>query len=283
MEILKNIHAVDLSLLAGDTLIISDVHIGFEEALNRQGILVPRDHFSQLIKRMEGIFERIAAGQKAITPKSNDGKTIVQKPTESKNNGTRKQSDKPETDENDGKKLLGRIIVNGDLKHEFGRISEQEWRHTLRFLDFLGRHCEKVVLIKGNHDTVLGPIAEKRGIEIHDHYVLDEFGALVCHGDKLPDASIIKKSKLIIIGHEHPSVVLRSGKRTEKYKCFYLGDYKGKKLIVLPSLNLLTEGSSLMHEEVLSPFLKQDLSDFKVFAVEDEVYSFGKLGKLKHL
>src|SRR3989338_1954200 len=59
MQLLKGIHAVDLTLLLGDTLIISDVHIGFEEALNKQGMMVPRDHFPQLIARMEGIFARL--------------------------------------------------------------------------------------------------------------------------------------------------------------------------------------------------------------------------------
>ena len=28
-----------------------------------------------------------------------------------------------------------RIIINGDIKHEFGNISNQEWRHTLRLID----------------------------------------------------------------------------------------------------------------------------------------------------
>src|SRR3989344_2635637 len=103
MELFKNIRAIDLGLLVDDSLIISDVHIGFEEALNKQGMLVPRDHFPQLIKRMEGIFARLQG-----------------RPT------NRKKA-----------KKLRQIIVNGDLKHEFGTISEQEWRHTLKFLDFL--------------------------------------------------------------------------------------------------------------------------------------------------
>ncbi len=243
MQLLKNIHAIDLSLLLEDTLIISDLHIGFEEALNRQGVLIPRDHFPRLIKRMEGIFSQVEIMQK--------GKK--------------------------GSIKLKQIIINGDLKHEFGTISDQEWRHTLQFLDFLGKHCEKIVLIRGNHDTILGPVAKKRGIEIHDNYFLESFDALVCHGDRLPDAGLLKKAKLIIIGHEHPSVALRSGKRVEKYKCFYLGKYRGKPLIVLPSLNLLTEGSALMQDVVLSPFLKQDTSGFEVFAVEDRVYRFGTL------
>ena len=148
-------------------------------------------------------------------------------------------------------------------------------------LDFLSRFCNEIVLIKGNHDTILGPIARKRGIEVHDHFFIEGHGALVCHGDKLPSSELIQKSKIIIIGHEHPSVALRSGSRVEKYKCFYVGQYQRRTLIVLPSLNLLTEGNALMHDDVLSPFLKQRLDDFEVFAVEDKVYRFGKLGRLR--
>ena len=29
------------------------------------------------------------------------------------------------------------VILNGDLKHEFGRISRQEWKDTLKLLDYL--------------------------------------------------------------------------------------------------------------------------------------------------
>src|SRR3989338_5351045 len=146
MQLLKGIHAIDLALLIGDTLIISDVHIGFEEALNKQGMMVPRDHFPQLIRRMESIFARL---QRLPTT----GKT-------KKTKGSKQQK-------------LRQIIINGDLKHEFGTISEQEWRHTLRFLDFLGKHCGKIVLIKGNHDTILGPIAKKRDIEVHDSFFIE--------------------------------------------------------------------------------------------------------------
>ncbi len=258
MELLKGIAAFDLALLIDDCLIISDVHIGFEEALNKQGMLVPRDHFPQLIRRMEGILSRIEG-------EGNNVKNNRRKGNERKHNTAEK------------KKILKKIIINGDLKHEFGRISGQEWRHTLKFLDFLGNYCEKVILVKGNHDTILGPIAEKRNLEVLDYVQLREGEILICHGDKMPPDGLLKKSKIIVIGHEHPSVALRQGPRVERYKCFFVGDYKKKKLIVLPSLNLLTEGSALMHEKTLSPFLKQKLDDFEVFVVEDKVYRFGKL------
>lgn len=241
MRLLKGFEAVDLALLTQDCLIIADIHIGFEEALNKQGVLMPRQHFPDLMKRMEAILEKVKD------------------------------------------RKLKHIIIAGDLKHEFGTISDQEWRHVLKFLDFLSRHCERVILIRGNHDTILGPIAEKRDIEVHDHFTLDGGKILITHGDKLPDETLLKEAKTIIIGHEHPSVALRQGARVERYKAFFLGSYKRKRLIVLPSLNLMTEGANLMGENTLSPFLKQDIEGFKVFIVEDEIYPFGTLGDIKRL
>ena len=235
MKILGNIKIVDLALYLDSTLIISDVHIGYEEALNKQGVLVPRLQFGEMVQKIEKILSSV------------------------------------------GK--LEKIIVNGDLKHEFGTISEQEWRNVLKFLDLLAKHCNEVILIKGNHDMILGPIARKRNVKIVDYYLIDN--VLIIHGDKIPGKDVLKQASAIIIGHEHPAVSLRDGARVETFKCFLKGKYKGKNLIVIPSFNEVVRGTNIMRDKALSPFLKQDLDDFEVFAVEDQVYDFGKLGKLR--
>ena len=232
MNISSDIQIIDLALYLPKykTLIIADSHIGFEEALNKQGILVPRFQFKELIQRLEKILSKV----------------------------------KPET-----------IIINGDVKHEFGRISEQEWRHTLRLIDFLSRHCKNLFLIKGNHDTILGPIAEKRKITTADQIILGDI--LITHGHKL--VKFPKPIKTIIIGHEHPAVGLREKARVEIFKCFLKGKYKKAVLIVQPSLNLVTEGTDITREKLLSPFLK-DIRNFECFIVEDKVYRFGKIKNL---
>ena len=224
---------IDLGLyLAKEkTLIIADTHIGFEESLNKQGLLVPRLQFDELIKRLKCILEKV----------------------------------KPET-----------IIINGDIKHEFGTISEQEWKYTLKLLDFLIGQCKKVILIKGNHDTILGPIANKRDIEIKEHCLINK--VLIIHGNKV--FSEKKDYDTIIIGHEHPAVCIKEGARKERYKCFLKGKFKNKNLIAMPSFNLVTEGTDVIKEKILSPYLKQDLSNFDVFVVGDKVYRFGKLKDL---
>ncbi|MBI2651930.1 metallophosphoesterase [Candidatus Woesearchaeota archaeon] len=262
MEILPNIEIVNLALYFKSTLVIADVHIGYEESLNKQGVLVPRIQFEEMVNRINSIFNTL------------------------KN------------------KKIERIVVNGDLKHEFGTISEQEWRNTLKFLDSLAKHCNEVVLIKGNHDTILGPIAKKRNVKVLEYYVVEPIAVesinekntitiknnkkitkqnktLIVHGNKIPDKALLKDISTIVIGHEHPAVSLKEGPRVEQFKCFLKGKYKDKNLIVQPSFNSIVEGTDILRDEILSPFLKQNLDNFDVYIVEDKVYKFGKLKGLR--
>ncbi|MGV8169175.1 MAG: metallophosphoesterase [Candidatus Nanoarchaeia archaeon] len=171
------------------------------------------------------------------------------------------------------------IILNGDVKHEFGGISREEWKQVLDYLDLLQKHCG-VIIIKGNHDKIIDPIAEKRKIPVLDYYVINS-SIYICHGDIIPKNEHYKQAKTLIIGHEHPAIGLRDGNRVEKYKCFLKGKYKNKTLIVMPSMNQLTEGTDILTERLLSPFLQQNLDSFETWIVESEIYHFGKLSGLK--
>jgi metallophosphoesterase superfamily enzyme len=67
----------------------------------------------------------------------------------------------------------------------------------------------------------------------------------------------------------------------EKVKSFLVGGWMGRNLLVLPSLNFLTEGVDVMQEGLLSPFLQQDLSGFKAYGVEGEdVLYFGYIDSI---
>jgi len=46
-------------------------------------------------------------------------------------------------------------VVNGDLKHEFGQISRQEWNETQEFLEYLKANFDDIILIKGT--TITSP------------------------------------------------------------------------------------------------------------------------------
>lgn len=236
-ELLKGIYAIDLALYFNTTLVIADIHMGYEEAINKTGVLVPRMQYKDTIARLERLFASLKKEKLAVN----------------------------------------KIIINGDLKHEFGTISETEWRNTLGILDFLLKKCRHIILIKGNHDTILGPIADKRDVAVKDYELIGN--TLVCHGDVIPDKKLLEKAKTIIIGHEHPAVALREGIRAEKFKCFLKGRWKGKDLLVMPSFNLTVEGSDILTEKQLSPFLKE-INDFEVFVAGEEIMDFGTFDEL---
>lgn len=166
------------------------------------------------------------------------------------------------------------IVINGDLKHEFGTISEQEWNDTLRMLDLLGENRE-IILIRGNHDTILGPIAEKRNIKIVDRYDIDNITIL--HGNKLFN----DLNKIVIIGHLHPTISFKE-KPSEKYECFLKGKYKKYDLIIMPAIGTISYGFNITKEipiEAHNPYFK-NLKNFEVYVVQDKVYKFGKLKNL---
>jgi putative SbcD/Mre11-related phosphoesterase len=171
------------------------------------------------------------------------------------------------------------IVICGDLKHEFGKISKQEWDEALALLDFLQENCEKIILVKGNHDKILEPIASKRNLEIVDFYIKGD----VCfiHGDREIKEAFRKEIKTIVMGHRHPAVTLQDQYKKETYKCFLVGKWKGKEMIVLPSFFPLVEGSNILNveEDNLLFIPEMILRNFKVYVVSEDnsVLDFGKL------
>ncbi len=167
-----------------------------------------------------------------------------------------------------------KVIFNGDIKHHFGKITPQEWDAVGRLMEeLIGKY--KVVIVKGNHDVMLGPILKKYGnrIEFLDSYELED--VLITHGDKIK----ISNKKLIIIGHEHPAISFDE-KPGEKYKCFLKGKYGKSDLIVMPSFSTLTVGTDIRFGKFLSPYLSKDLNKFEIYVIEDKAYYFGKIRDL---
>ena len=100
------------------------------------------------------------------------------------------------------------------------------------------------------------------------------------HGDKIPNKELLKDVSTVIIGHEHPAVSIKEGPRAELFKAFLIGKWKDKRIIVLPSFNLVVEGTDVLKERSLSPFLKGGLGKFNVVVVGDKLYEFGKIKDL---
>ncbi len=234
MEIYKGIEIVDLSIYIKKykTLVISDLQLGIEESLNKNGLLIPRLQFDLIKKKLDKIFEII----------------------------------KPE-----------RVIINGDLKHEFGIISRQEWKETIDLIDYLFGKTRKIILIKGNHDVILNLIAKKKNLDIVDEFLCGDI--LILHGHKISLNSY--KYNVLIIGHEHPAISLKEDAKIEKYKCFLKGKYNNHHLIVMPSFSALNIGTDVLKDTFLSPYLNVNLDNFRVFIIEDKVYDFGKIKNLR--
>ncbi|MDD5148150.1 MAG: metallophosphoesterase [Candidatus ainarchaeum sp.] len=239
----KGIKAIGLGLWLEKekALVIADLHLGYEELLNRQGVMFPRINFAEIKQRLENIFLEI-----------------------------------------EKKGAIEKIIINGDLKHEFGTISQQEWKEVLDMLEFLQGHCAQIILVQGNHDNILGPIAAFKKIRIEkEGFFLEKSGIYITHGGEIPKTEKFKKAKIAVIGHEHPAITLREASKSETYKCFLKGKFMEKELIVLPSISGIAYGTDILKQEILSPFLQQNLSEFEVWAIEDKPYYFGKIKNLQ--
>ena len=239
-------------LINNKILVLSDFHFGYEEMLTKRGIMIPRFQY----KDIEDTLKRVLA---EVQPE--------------------------------------KIIITGDLKHEFGKLNNQEWREIRNTLDFLKKSLEEnkngrkgeVIVIKGNHDTSLISLLRKLDVKLEDKFIYKNF--LTIHGDK--EIKIPRQVDTIIIGHEHPAIKFYTVGRRESYKCFFITKYKeknlknklfskSKTLIVLPSMNPLTQGTDLINQEFLSPFIKKAKGRIIIYH-NNEHYDFGELSKLKKL
>jgi len=174
------------------------------------------------------------------------------------------------------------IVLLGDVKHNFGKIMGQEWGDIFGLLDYLERWCDKVVVIQGNHDKILKPIVkDRKNVELKDFYCVGEFCFL--HGDRDFVECWDKEIKSWVVGHGHPAVKIkeRHGAKVEKYKCFLVGKFKGKNVVVMPSFFEGNLGSDVRENELgLTWDLK--LGNFQVQVVGEDlgVLDFGKLKEL---
>jgi putative SbcD/Mre11-related phosphoesterase len=182
-----------------------------------------------------------------------------------------------------------RLVIVGDIKHSFSGTNEREREEVERFLDKISLLFETVWLIEGNHDNALTyRIDDYTNVELDDHFAED--GVLFVHGhEKLEDLEELT-ADIVVIGHEHPAIVLTDDVGiTEKIACFLYGDMKdGRKIIVLPAFSRLasgTEVNKVPEHELLSPILREqvDIDALDVVAVDREagMFDFPAVGKLR--
>ena len=179
-----------------------------------------------------------------------------------------------------------RILINGDLKHEFGEASRQEWREVIDFVEFLRKRVKEIIVVRGNHDNYLLNIASKINLQVFDPFYLEK-GYLFTHGHK--KISYPKEFHTLIIGHEEPAIILKEGFDKIKLPALLYGKMKnGKRIICLPAFSYLSSGTEVNavdKEDLLSPILKEDveIDDLEVIGIDKEVGSlkFGKIRDIK--
>jgi len=137
-----------------------------------------------------------------------------------------------------------RVVVVGDVKHEFGTALRQEWIEVIDLLDYLKERVGDVVVVRGNHDNFLIPMLKKRGVPLADPYYL-EGGVLFVHGHKpLPIEFYGRGVEAVVMGHEHPAIAFRDELGVKvKFKCFLRGELEGAEIYVLPALSPLMPGT----------------------------------------
>lgn len=174
---------------------------------------------------------------------------------------------------------VGKIILLGDVKHEIGKILQDERTEMELLFKLMNRWCEEIIIVKGNHDVLLEPMLRGKKVELVDFYINE--GHAFLHGDKDYDQIHGGNVGTWLIGHVHPAITLRDESKEEKYKCFLDGKYKGKRVIILPSFFPVVEGSGVdeVEEQLIWPF---ELGKFVVRVVgeELEVMDFGEARKI---
>jgi putative SbcD/Mre11-related phosphoesterase len=178
-----------------------------------------------------------------------------------------------------------RILINGDLKHEFGEASRQEWREVIDFVEFLRKKVNEIIVVRGNHDNYLLNIASKINLQVFDPFYLEK-GYLFAHGHK--KISYPRNFHTLIIGHEEPAIILKEGFDRIKLPALLYGKMKnGKRIICLPAFSSFSSGTEVNvvdKEDLLSPILKEDveIDNLEVIGIDKEVGAL-KFGKIKDI
>lgn len=227
-----------------DVVVATDLHLGYEQALEESGVFLPPVQYrvikSSIVRALE------ETGSK-------------------------------------------RLILLGDVKHEFGSALKQEWGEVLDLLSSLKERGVEVQVVRGNHDNFLVPILKRLDVPLRDPYLREGSVAFI-HGHKeLPLDAWGGGAELVVMGHEHPAVLLRDELGASvKLKSFLTGQVEGAELVVLPALSPLMPGTEVNVPRVkhLSPTLRRvDVQSMRVYAVEPSsgIYDFGTVELLSRL
>ena len=218
---------------ADDTLAISDLHLGYEAALQAQHVAIPRFQLEPMVERLEKLLARF----------------------------------NPE-----------RIIINGDMKHEFSKNINQEWDEVETILDMLA--YREIIIVRGNHDNYLQTILAKRNIRMMDSITLPASQITFLHGHKKIESNGMK-----IFAHEHPVLRFRDEVGAQITLPCFLYD-EASQILVMPAFSPLASGTNIISSEnsFMCPDLKDsNLASARIFVIQDGVMELGKVSDLREM
>jgi putative SbcD/Mre11-related phosphoesterase len=216
------------------TLVVSDLHLGCEAALEYEGLSIPRVQTKRIGQYLDAVIREVRPS---------------------------------------------RVIVAGDLKHNFSRNLVQEWQDVERFVEGLNDKAA-IEVVKGNHDNYLGLILREFGIPFGKETSVSGMRILHGHSGQLD-------GRPTIMGHIHPSLRLKDSVGASlKDHCFLFD--RSRQILVLPALSLVSYGTDVVGQQSsdrISPLLSQDgLGEFVPIAFSgDRPLSFPKVGELRAL
>ncbi len=202
----------DLELLPGGaallheprTLIVADLHLGAEAALEHDGLSIPRLQTRKAEAYLRRLIDEVGPD---------------------------------------------RLVIAGDLKHNFSRNLTQEWEEVDAFVRSVSDVVDLVVT-RGNHDNFLSLILRESGVPFIRELKLGDYTVLHGHADA-------SSRSRIVMGHIHPSITLRDGAGARVKRPCFLHERAGRILIV-PALGIVSPGIDVVgspSSDRMSPLL----------------------------
>ncbi len=152
------------------------------------------------------------------------------------------------------------LVIDGDLKHTFEKLTMQEREEVSKFLAHAKDLFHDVLLVRGNHDNYITIITNRFDVEVVESLRLDSETLLV-HGHRMYSEEEARGAKYVVIGHEHPAIKVSDELGSvAKYPCFLsmpLTD--GRTLLVLPAAGYYQTGNpvTLDRSAYLSPIVRK--------------------------
>ncbi|MEM1994121.1 MAG: hypothetical protein QXW32_01385 [Nitrososphaerales archaeon] len=175
------------------------------------------------------------------------------------------------------------IILLGDIKHEFGPVTEPEWFGVKKLITKIRENNLTVEVVRGNHDNYIIKVLKDLKIPLHNTHL--KVGSItLTHGHKMIEYRLLKE---VILGHEHPAITLKDDVGVKhRFKALIHLKTESSRYIILPSVSPLAYGSDFNEvpaDKMLSPILHTlDLSEAEPYVIEAGVATkkFPKIGEL---